>query len=110
MAGLWQLQVIYHSPLAMLTGTLNPGRLVVGCAQGMRYVIRGTSITEQWPAWQRQSLRRCNQWGRSHRCHRAGGKQKVCGVTGREALKLKTNDTDPFDSQLVGVLMNTLRS
>jgi hypothetical protein len=46
MAGLWQLQVIYHSPLAMLTGTLNPGRLVVGCAQGMRYIIRGTSITE----------------------------------------------------------------
>jgi len=44
--GYWQLQVIYHSPLAMLTGTLNPGRLVVGGAQGMRYIIRGTSITE----------------------------------------------------------------
>jgi hypothetical protein len=40
------LQVIYHSPLAMLTGTLNPRQLVVGGAQGMRYIIRGTSITE----------------------------------------------------------------
>lgn len=39
MAGLWQLQVIYHSPLAMLTSTLNPGRLVVGGTQGMRYII-----------------------------------------------------------------------
>jgi hypothetical protein len=46
MAGHWQLQVIYHSPLAMLTSTLNPGRLVVGGTQGMRYIIRGTSITE----------------------------------------------------------------
>ncbi|MBF8159718.1 hypothetical protein [Ectopseudomonas hydrolytica] len=42
----WQLQVIYHSPLAMLTGTLNPRQLVVGGTQGMRYIIRGTSITE----------------------------------------------------------------
>ena len=46
MAGHWQLQVIYHSPLAMLTGTLNPRQLVVGGNQGMRYIIRGTSITE----------------------------------------------------------------
>jgi hypothetical protein len=44
--GYWQLQVIYHSPLAMLTGTLTPRQLVVGGAQGMRYIIRGTSITE----------------------------------------------------------------
>ncbi len=44
--GHWQLQVIYHSPLAMLTGTLNPRQLVVGGTQGMRYIIRGTSITE----------------------------------------------------------------
>ena len=44
--GYWQLQVIYHSPLAMLTSTLNPRQLVVGGNQGMRYIIRGTSITE----------------------------------------------------------------
>ena len=30
----------------MLAGTLNPSKLVVGGNQGMRYIIRGTSITE----------------------------------------------------------------
>jgi hypothetical protein len=30
----------------MLAGPLNPRQLVVGGAQGMRYIIRGTTITE----------------------------------------------------------------
>jgi hypothetical protein len=42
----WQLQVLYYSPLAMLASTLNPSKLAVGGAQGMRYIIRGASIIE----------------------------------------------------------------
>ncbi len=44
--GHWQLQVIYHSPLAMLTGTLSPHQLVVGGNQGMRYQPPGSGQTE----------------------------------------------------------------
>ncbi len=42
----WQLQVMYHSPLAMQTGTLGPQDLVVGGGMGMRYIITGSTIVE----------------------------------------------------------------
>jgi hypothetical protein len=42
----WQLQVLYHSPLAMQAGTLGPERTVVGGGMGMRYIIKGSTIVE----------------------------------------------------------------
>lgn len=42
----WQLQVLYHSPLAMQAGTLDPQDLVVGGGMGMRYIIKGSTIVE----------------------------------------------------------------
>ncbi|MGG5870397.1 toxin VasX [Pseudomonas peli] len=42
----WQLQVLYHSPLAMQAGTLGPQQLVVGGGMGLRYIIRGTAVVE----------------------------------------------------------------
>ena len=42
----WQLQVLYHSPLAMQTGTLDPQKPVVGGGMGMRYIIKGSTIVE----------------------------------------------------------------
>lgn len=42
----WQLQVLYHSPLAMQAGTLGPQELVVGGGMGLRYIIRGTAVVE----------------------------------------------------------------
>ena len=42
----WQLQVLYHSPLAMQAGTLDPQQLVVGGGMGLRYIIRGTAVVE----------------------------------------------------------------
>ena len=42
----WQLQVLYHSPLAMQAGTLGPQELVVGGGMGMRYIITGSTIVE----------------------------------------------------------------
>ncbi|NQD95544.1 hypothetical protein HP532_23075, partial [Pseudomonas sp. CrR25] len=42
----WQLQVLYHSPLAMQAGTLGPQNLVVGGGMGMRYIITGSTIVE----------------------------------------------------------------
>ena len=42
----WQLQVLYHSPLAMQAGTLGPQELVVGGGMGMRYIIKGSGIVE----------------------------------------------------------------
>ncbi|MDA7086675.1 hypothetical protein PH586_09820 [Pseudomonas sp. SA3-5] len=42
----WQLQVLYHSPLAMQAGTLGPRDSVVGGGMGMRYIITGSTIVE----------------------------------------------------------------
>jgi len=42
----WQLQVLYHSPLAMQAGTLGPQNVVVGGGMGMRYIITGSTIVE----------------------------------------------------------------
>lgn len=42
----WQLQVLYHSPLAMQAGTLGPQQMVVGGGMGLRYIIRGTAVVE----------------------------------------------------------------
>ena len=42
----WQIQVLYHSPLAMQAGTLNSRRLLVGGRSGMRYIVRGNSVVE----------------------------------------------------------------
>jgi hypothetical protein len=42
----WQLQVLYHSPLAMQAGTLDPQKQVVGGGMGMRYIITGSTIVE----------------------------------------------------------------
>ncbi|KJS73312.1 MAG: hypothetical protein JL55_25265 [Pseudomonas sp. BICA1-14] len=42
----WQLQVLYHSPLAMQAGTLDPQDPVVGGGMGMRYIITGSTIVE----------------------------------------------------------------
>jgi len=42
----WQLQVLYHSPLAMQAGTLGSQQLVVGGGMGLRYIIRGTAVVE----------------------------------------------------------------
>lgn len=42
----WQLQVLYHSPLAMQTGTLGPQNLVIGGSKGLRYIIEGTHVVE----------------------------------------------------------------
>lgn len=42
----WQLQVLYHSPLAMQAGSLNPQDPVVGGGMGMRYIITGSTIVE----------------------------------------------------------------
>lgn len=42
----WQLQVLYHSPLAMQAGTLGPQKAVVGGGMGMRYIIKGSTIVE----------------------------------------------------------------
>lgn len=42
----WQLQVLYHSPLAMQAGTLGPQKPVVGGGTGMRYIIKGSTIVE----------------------------------------------------------------
>ncbi|MDX2351392.1 toxin VasX [Stutzerimonas xanthomarina] len=42
----WQLQVLYHSPLAMQAGTLGPQELMVGGGMGRRYIITGSSIVE----------------------------------------------------------------
>lgn len=42
----WQIQVLYHSPLAMQAGALNSGKLIVGGGMGMRYIIRGSSVVE----------------------------------------------------------------
>ncbi|WP_092286417.1 toxin VasX [Halopseudomonas sabulinigri] len=42
----WQVQVLYHSPLAMQAGTLNSRQLIVGGGKGMRYIVRGSSVVE----------------------------------------------------------------
>lgn len=42
----WQLQVLYHSPMAMQAGTLGPQNRVVGGGMGMRYLIKGSTIAE----------------------------------------------------------------
>jgi len=42
----WQLQVLYHSPLAMQTGTLGLDSPVVGGYMGMRYIITGSTVVE----------------------------------------------------------------
>ncbi|MEH6483664.1 MAG: hypothetical protein V7762_06215, partial [Pseudomonas sp.] len=44
----WQVQVLYHSPLALQTGALStePEKLVIGGGMGMRYIIKGSAITE----------------------------------------------------------------
>ncbi|WP_071873548.1 toxin VasX [Atopomonas hussainii] len=42
----WQLQVLYHSPLALQVGTLSPQKLVVGGDKGLRYIIQGSTIIE----------------------------------------------------------------
>jgi hypothetical protein len=42
----WQIQVLYHSPLAMQAGTLSPQQPVVGGGMGLRYIIRGTAVVE----------------------------------------------------------------
>lgn len=44
----WQVQVLYHSPLALQTGALStdPEKLVIGGGMGMRYIINGSAVTE----------------------------------------------------------------
>lgn len=42
----WQLRVLYHSPIATLTGVLNTEKMVVGGNMGMRYIIKGSRIVE----------------------------------------------------------------
>lgn len=41
-----QVQVLYHSPLAVQTGTLSQKQLIVGGAMGMRYIVRGSAVVE----------------------------------------------------------------
>jgi hypothetical protein len=41
-----QVQVLYHSPLAVQAGTLNHQQLIVGGAMGMRYIVRGAAVVE----------------------------------------------------------------
>ncbi|AQZ94254.1 toxin VasX [Halopseudomonas phragmitis] len=41
-----EVRVLYHSPLAMLTGTLDERNPVVGGRMGMRYLVRGGRIIE----------------------------------------------------------------
>jgi hypothetical protein len=42
----WQLRVLYHSPIAMLTGVLNTEKMVVGGNMGLRYIVKGSRIVE----------------------------------------------------------------
>lgn len=42
----WQMRVMYHSPMGMQSGTLNPQKLLVGGGMGMRYIVKGTHVVE----------------------------------------------------------------
>jgi hypothetical protein len=50
--GNWELRVRYHSPLAMGVGVLEEetNELIIGGANGMRYLIRADRITEHLSA------------------------------------------------------------
>ena len=41
-----EVQVRYHSPIAMLTGTLDEAQPVIGGQMGMRYIVKGGDVTE----------------------------------------------------------------
>lgn len=42
----WQLRVLYHSPISMLTSVLNTEKMVVGGNMGLRYIVKGSRIVE----------------------------------------------------------------
>ena len=39
-----EVQVRYHSPIAMLTGTLDEAQPVIGGQMGMRYIVKGGTL------------------------------------------------------------------
>ena len=41
-----EVQVRYHSPIAMLTGTLDEAQPIIGGEQGMRYIVYDGEVTE----------------------------------------------------------------
>tara|TARA_R110000822_G_scaffold8704_40_gene34437 strand:- start:923 stop:4186 length:3264 start_codon:yes stop_codon:yes gene_type:complete len=41
-----EVQVRYHSPIAMLTGTVDEAEPIIGGNRGMRYIVKGKNITE----------------------------------------------------------------
>ncbi|MFN3582264.1 MAG: hypothetical protein ACK4VV_17545, partial [Pseudomonas sp.] len=41
-----EVQVRYHSPIAMLTGTLDEAQPIIGGERGMRYIVYDGEVTE----------------------------------------------------------------